>query len=115
MRGRFAAGAEVGWSGDQAAAEMPGPDAVDDDAGGEGIFFAGDRLRELEPPGTIFERLAIWAGKNGEELAGDFVAFHGRVAALEDARIFLLRSILEDQCVGRCAGGRHVPAVDLAI
>ena len=83
MGGAVAAGAEVAGGSDQALAEVPEPDAVDDDAGGEGVVLAGDRLRELEAAAALGEGLAVFR-QDRRELAGDLVAAVAGVAADED-------------------------------
>src|SRR5438874_6680741 len=105
MRWRFAASAKVAGRRNQSVAEMPQPDAVDDDAGGEGIVFIGDGLSEFEPAGAVLKWLAIGTGENREKLAGNFITFHRRIAAFEDARILLHRPVFEDQRMRRRAGG----------
>ena len=53
--GRFiATEAEVARCADDGLAEVPAPHAIDDDAGGEGVVFAGDGLRELEASAFVF-------------------------------------------------------------
>src|SRR2546423_15266759 len=82
MRWRFAASAKVAGCRNQSVAKMPQPDAVDDDAGGEGIVFIGDGLSELEPAGAVLEGLAIGTGENREKLAGDFLGLSRRIVAV---------------------------------
>ena len=50
----FALGAEVIEGGDEAFAEVVHPEAIDEDASGEGIGFGGDGLGEFEATALIF-------------------------------------------------------------
>ena len=99
----------VGWDGSGAAevvgiagealAEVPGPDAVDDDAGGEGISFGGDPVGEGEAA------LAFVAGEFGgchlaerfrgaESSGGDGVADGVDISAGEDGIFFKIARAL---------------------
>src|SRR5262249_18478465 len=53
VRRPLAERAEVGGRADDAPAEVPGPDAVDDDAGRQGIILTGNSLSQLEPAATL--------------------------------------------------------------
>ena len=48
LHGRFGADAEVAGGAHEGLAEVPAPDAIHDDAGGEGCGGAGDGLGEFE-------------------------------------------------------------------
>src|SRR5436190_21204409 len=82
----FATGAEIAGGADEAEAEVILPDAVDHDARGEGVVFAGDGFGKFQTAAAIFEGLAIWWGENCGESAGYFVAEVGGVAAVEVVR-----------------------------
>ena len=88
MGGLFAVAAEVGRRADDAFAEVALPEAVGDDAGGEGVVVTGDPFGEGEAAaigaagegdfgGFVFER----------EPGFDFFGFGGEVTAGEDVGI----------------------------
>src|SRR5439155_16323448 len=62
-------------------AEMMLPDAVDDDAGGERIVFAGDGVGKIEPATAVRERRALIAGEDGHHAPRSFLTQHVRIAA----------------------------------
>ena len=59
--GLFSLDSEVVDGADNAFAEVPEPDAIDDIASGEGIVRAGDGLGHLEAAAAVLERLR-WLG-----------------------------------------------------
>src|SRR5207253_1763505 len=63
----FAADAEVARRAHQRLFEMLEPDAVDEDAGGEGIVFGSDGSGEFQAAGAFLEGRALFAGNAGEE------------------------------------------------
>ena len=86
MGGRLAHLAEVLERGDDAAAEMLLPEAIDDDPRGHRILRRGDPLREREPAAR---RVAVGARNFGRRIAvGDDVdeaRLHLRAVALDVA------------------------------
>ena len=100
MRGALTGGAEVVGRGDEAGAEVLLPDAVDDDAGGEGVFFAGEGLGESEAA-IVGERAGVDGGEDLRETARDGVAGFEAVAANENVGID-----------GRAGDGDGLGAVD---
>src|SRR3954466_13748839 len=89
MRGRLALGAEFAGGGDDAAPEMPAPDAVDDHAGGERLRVLEDGAGQIEPAAAIGElaRLAILRGEGAEEPALYELAGLVRVPALHHLQV----------------------------
>ena len=73
MRGALTGGAEVVGRGYEAGAEVLLPDAIDDDAGSEGIFFVGECLREREAA-VVGEGAGVEGGEQLRETARDGVA-----------------------------------------
>ncbi len=95
---------EVTGGGDERSAEVPGPDSIDDDAGGEGVVGVGDGLGEFESAAAMGEGGGVGAGEGGEEAARDFIAGVIGVAAEEDAGVGGGGFVLEDHGAGGCAG-----------
>src|SRR5438874_2531306 len=81
--------AKVAWSCDQRLAEMPGANAIDDDAGSEGGGVAEDAVGELEAAGAVVEG-RVGFGEDGDEAAGDGCAGLGDVAAGKDVHVVRL-------------------------
>ena len=90
------AGAEVTRSGHQSSAEMMKPDAVDHHPRGERILFAGYLFRQFPSAAALRERVPVGSGENFQKLSGHFIAFIDGIAALENSRIFLNRTIFEN-------------------
>ena len=84
VRRRLAEHAEVvhGWH--EAAAEEVVPDAVHDDAGGEGIGGVNDMLREFETAAAGGEGLRLCSRERFEEAAGRALGRVARLAAHEE-------------------------------
>src|SRR5581483_9724178 len=87
VRGRLAAGAEIVGRGDDAASEMPLPDAIDHHARGQRILLVGDPLRELEAAAALLVGRKLLAAEDREEAAGDRRAERLRLAANHDAGV----------------------------
>ena len=82
--GAVAEDAEVFGAGDEAATEVPAPEAVDGDAGGEGVLAGGKPAGEVEAA-ALFGRedgLCEGGAHDGGEAAGDGWA-EGEVAAAD--------------------------------
>lgn len=86
MRRWGAAGAEIVRRCDQAAAEMPLPDAIDEDSRGEWIGGVGQPLCQFFAA-TGIGVLKLLAAENIQELAGDFVSQVGRLAPFLQASV----------------------------
>ena len=82
--GLFPGGAEVVRRGDEAGAEVVLPDAVDEDAGGEGIAGTGDGAGQTEAA-VIGIGAAVHGGEHLEEAAGHGFAGLAEVAPDQDA------------------------------
>ncbi len=106
--------AEVAGGGDEAAAEVVVPDAVDHDPGGEGVGGVDDGAGQFEAAAALVERLAVVvAGEDLEEPAGDGVAEASRAAADEHARVRFGGAIGEDE--GGGGAEFEQAAVDVAL
>src|SRR5262245_63604662 len=87
VRGWVASQAEVAGSGDQPLAEVPVPDAVDDDPGGERVLRVDDRLGQLEPAAPLPKRPPFGTGQHFEELSRYGLAWPAGIAPHEDSRV----------------------------
>ena len=75
--------AEVAGGLDQARAEVVLPDAIDQDAGGEGVAGRGDGSGQFEPPVALSEGSAVGSGEHLDETAWDLGPRLRRAAAAE--------------------------------
>ena len=114
MRRRFAARAEIARRAHEARAEMMQPDAIDHDAGGEWIVFAGDGIGQVQSSAAMGERLPFFAREELEKLTWHLLAFVDRIAANEHARIPLRGSVFKNHRV-RWRSGFDNPTVDLGL
>lgn len=89
----FGAGAEVGGGGDEGLAEVMHPDAIDEDAGGEGVVGGGDGVGQFASAAALGERLGIALIEDAEEAAGGGTAGARGIAAAEHAGFVRLRQV----------------------
>src|SRR5690349_18649809 len=87
MRRAAAPGAKIARSLDQAFAKMMLPDAVDDDAGGEGISGRREPFREFEAATACFTLGQELATEDLEEMPWHFGLQLPRFASALDTRI----------------------------
>ena len=106
VAGRGGLVAEVVGRGDKAFAEVLLPDAVDEDAGGEGVGGAGDVAGEFEAAAALSIGGAVdrVGREDFKEAAGDDVGFVLGFAADEDGEVAGVAAVDEDFGAGRCAG-----------
>src|SRR5262249_24551176 len=74
---------EVAWGANKAGPEMPLPDAVDDDAGGQRIGRFHDGLCQFPAAFSLLKWFLSIATKHGQKALGSVLAGHVRVAAQE--------------------------------
>ncbi len=104
IRGFVTTEAEVARCADDGLAEVPAPHAIDDDADGERIVFAGDGLGELEATAFVFrEGLGRDAFERGDELAWGFRTGRVGVAADEDFAVMHFVGIDKGHGTGGCS------------
>src|SRR5205807_7334665 len=82
--------AEVAGGADEAVAEVPLPEAVGHDAGGQGVVFARGPIGELQAAaalGDFADGLLVFAAEDDGQAAGDEVAELVVLAADLDAGV----------------------------
>src|SRR6056297_909884 len=108
MRGRFTTSPEIAGCADQTRSELMLPNAIDDDPGGQRVFWAGDRLGQFQSAAAASERLAaIDVGENLWKSTWHAVAPIAHLATTKDHRIVEFRLIDHHHAAWWCPGVRH--------
>ena len=87
MSWRVALRAEIAGSGYERAAEMPAPDAIDNDAGGQRGGLADNLLGQLQAARAGAEGLRRGGREDGEEAARNYFAGPLHIAADEYGKV----------------------------
>src|SRR5437868_1887333 len=88
MSGRFGEQAKIVGRTDQALAEMPLPDAIDDYPGGEWVFLSGNPVRQFQTAAAFFDLRLRFAGEEPRQMAWDYWS-QARVTAADMDRHIL--------------------------